>query len=198
MGGLIDTQSSDTTMEMSPDHTKTTVGTLPLLPISPFANGYRWHSTQKLKNTPPISLLHWGNGLYSALDTPTAIAIMFTIMIVIGGTIRKLHFTTYSSANRSSLSSLAGFDVRVNEMSTPATTFKIPCRTAAGCALVPPISQNCSFRHHSCSVIPDHLISSMASSERVTLITRSSARNVTPRDCTMNCPVNRLTAGSVQ
>lgn len=93
-GGLIYTQSNEMMIESKPDHTKTTVGTFPRLPINPFANGYKWQSTQKLKNTPPRSLLHCGNSLYNVLATPTAIAIVFIIKIVIGGTIKKLHFTT--------------------------------------------------------------------------------------------------------
>jgi hypothetical protein len=38
-GGLIATQRREMVMAISPDHTKTIVGVLPLLPISPFANG---------------------------------------------------------------------------------------------------------------------------------------------------------------
>ncbi|KAJ6710547.1 hypothetical protein OIU74_011421 [Salix koriyanagi] len=117
------------------------VGTLPLLPIKPLAKGLRWDRTQKLKNTPPRSLLHCGNGLYIVLATPTAIAIRFRIIIVVGGTIKKLHLTTYKSANSSSPSSgVAGLYVKVNEMSNPAITFSNPCKTAAGWALVPPIT----------------------------------------------------------
>ncbi|OAY70375.1 hypothetical protein ACMD2_03749 [Ananas comosus] len=63
-------------------------------------------------------------------------------------------------------------------MSTPAITFSSPCRTAAGCALVPPITQNCSLRHHSCSVIPDHLISSNASKHSVTVMASRKIRKV--------------------
>nr|GLL33086.1 hypothetical protein ACMD2_03749 [Ipomoea trifida] len=51
-------------------------------------------------------------------------------------------------------------------MSTPAITFSRPCMTAAGCALVPPINQNCSFLHQSSRVIPDHLISRIARRHR--------------------------------
>lgn len=62
-GGLMETQSKESVMAMRPDHTKTIVGVLPLLPINPFANGYKWASTQKLKNAPPINLLHCGLAL---------------------------------------------------------------------------------------------------------------------------------------
>jgi hypothetical protein len=57
-GGLITIQSNEIVMETSPAQTYTIVGVLPLLPMRPFANGYKWASTQKLKNTPPRSLLH--------------------------------------------------------------------------------------------------------------------------------------------
>ena len=183
-------------MEINPDHTNTMVGTFPLLPINPLANG---HNTQKLKSTPPTSLLHCGKVLYIVLDTPTAIAIMFIIIMVMGGTIRKLYFTTYRSTNSSSPSSgVPDFDVNVNEMSTPAITFKSPCITAAGCALVPPINQNCLFRHHSRRLIPDHLISRIARKQRVSVIISKNTRNVTFRVWTMNCPVNKETTGRKQ
>uniref|UniRef100_A0A0A9CTL9 ATCSLD5 n=1 Tax=Arundo donax TaxID=35708 RepID=A0A0A9CTL9_ARUDO len=121
-------------------------------------------------------------------------------MIVTGGTIRKLHRTSYSSANASSSlsSAVPGLDVSVKEMSRPAITLSSPCSTAAGCALVPPMTQNCSLRHHSCSVIPDHLISSSASRQSVTVMTSRSARNVALSHCTMNLPEKRETAGSTQ
>lgn len=92
-GGLIATQSSDIVIEMSPDHTKTMVGVLPLRPIKPLANGYKCANTQKLKNTPPRSLLHCGMVLYIVRLTPTAMAIKFIIMMVMGGIISEVHFT---------------------------------------------------------------------------------------------------------
>ena len=38
-GGLIATQRREMVIAMSPDHTKTMVGVLPLLPMSPLAKG---------------------------------------------------------------------------------------------------------------------------------------------------------------
>lgn len=38
-GGLIATQRSDIVIAMRPDHTKTMVGVVPLLPIKPLAKG---------------------------------------------------------------------------------------------------------------------------------------------------------------
>jgi hypothetical protein len=40
-GGLIAIQSNEMVMETSPDQTYTIVGVLPLLPMGPFANGYK-------------------------------------------------------------------------------------------------------------------------------------------------------------
>lgn len=40
-GGLIAIQSNEMVMATSPDQTYTIVGVLPLLPMSPFANGYK-------------------------------------------------------------------------------------------------------------------------------------------------------------
>ncbi|WVZ03509.1 hypothetical protein V8G54_024315 [Vigna mungo] len=106
------------------------------------------------------------------LLTPTAIPIRLTIIIVIGGIIRDVHFTIYRSANSSSTSSPPDFDVKVKEISIPAITLSKPCSTAARCALVPPINQNCSFLHHSSSSMPDHLISSTASMHKVTVMVK--------------------------
>jgi hypothetical protein len=49
----------------------------------------------------------------------------------------------------SSSSSPADFAVTVKEISTPDTTLSKPWKTAARCALVPPLTQKCSFLHHS-------------------------------------------------
>ena len=142
--------------------------------------------------------LHCGNGLYIVLATP-AIAIRFRIIIGKGGTIKKLHLTTYKPANSSSPSSgVADLDVKVNEMSNPAIAFNSPCKTAAGWALVPPINQNCSFRHQSLSAIPDHLSSKIASKNQVMVITNKRTRMVTLSDWTMNWPEKREIAGRKQ
>jgi hypothetical protein len=49
----------------------------------------------------------------------------------------------------SSSSLPADFAVKVKEISTPGTTLSKPWKTTARCALVPPLTQNCSFLHHS-------------------------------------------------
>ncbi|KAH7283967.1 hypothetical protein KP509_34G033100 [Ceratopteris richardii] len=90
------------------------------------------------------------------------------------------------SANSSVSSSAADLEVRVKEMSMPATTFRRPCSTAAKCALVPPISQNCSFRHHSSNVMRDHFTSKTTSRQSVIVITRRYMRNTVLSVCTIN------------
>jgi hypothetical protein len=58
LGGLIAIQSRESVIAMRPDQTNTTVGVFPLLPIKPLAKGYKCTNTQKLKNAPPMNLLH--------------------------------------------------------------------------------------------------------------------------------------------
>ncbi|PKU70439.1 Cellulose synthase-like protein D2 [Dendrobium catenatum] len=99
----------------------------------------------------------------------TAIANMFTDIRVSGGIMSDVHLTKNRSVNSSSLSSPADLDVSVNDISIPATTLKIPCSTTARWALVPAMSQNCSFCHHS---IPDHQISIMTNKHWQMMITR--------------------------
>ncbi|CAL1359396.1 unnamed protein product [Linum trigynum] len=54
----------------------------------------------------------------------------------------------------SSSSSPADFEVSVKEISIPAITLSSPWITAARCALVSPMTQNCSFLHNSSSMQP--------------------------------------------
>jgi hypothetical protein len=60
----------------------------------------------------------------------------------------------------------------VKDISIPAITLRRPCMTAAKWALVPEISQNCSFLHHSSNSIPDHFTSRMARRTRQIVISR--------------------------
>jgi hypothetical protein len=91
---------------------------------------------------------------------------ILTIAMTIGGIINEDHFTRYKSAKMSSMSSPPDFEVNVKDISIPAITFSSSWTTAAKCALVPEISQNCSFLHHSSNEIPDHFTSKMASAMR--------------------------------
>lgn len=119
-------QSKEITIARRPTQTKTIVGTLPRLPISPLQNGYMCARTQKLKKTPPKNLLHCGISLYTVLENPTTMATMLTVIMANGGRKRLVHLISYKSAKMSSSSSPPDFDVRVNDISIPATTFNRP------------------------------------------------------------------------
>ncbi|KAE9609804.1 hypothetical protein Lalb_Chr07g0179921 [Lupinus albus] len=58
-------------------------------------------------------------------------------------------------------SSSVALDVTVKLMSIPARTFRRPCMTAKRCADTPPMTQNCSFLHHSSMLTPLHFNSRM-------------------------------------
>ena len=84
--------------------------------------------------------------------TPTRL----TINNVVGGIRSDVHLNTYSSPK---FSSSPDFEVTVKFVSIPANTFKRPWKSANRCAETPPITQNCSFLHHSSTPTPAQRIS---------------------------------------
>jgi len=85
--------------------------------------------------------------------TPTK----FIMRRVVGGIRRVVHLNMYSSAK--SPSSSEALEVTVKLVSIPASTLSKPWKTAKRCAETPPMTQNCSFLHHSSIPTPLHLIS---------------------------------------
>uniref|UniRef100_A0A7C8YCN5 Uncharacterized protein n=1 Tax=Opuntia streptacantha TaxID=393608 RepID=A0A7C8YCN5_OPUST len=115
---------------------------------------------------------------------------------VVGGISRVVHLNKYSSAK--SPSSSDALEVTVKFVSIPARTFSKPWQTANRWDETPPMTQNCSFLHHSSIPTPLHLISSIpvAKMEIKSDINQMLARLLIWG--IMNFPVRRQTAGNVQ
>lgn len=80
---------------------------------------------------------------------------MFSVNNIVGMISKVVHF----KANMLECSLSSTFDATMKFVFTPAKTLNIPRNTARKCAETPPITQNCSFLHHSSTVTPLHLIS---------------------------------------
>ncbi|RHN64865.1 hypothetical protein MtrunA17_Chr4g0073721 [Medicago truncatula] len=93
-----------------------------------------------------------------ASEIPATTPTILIIKIVVGGIRRVVHLMAYNSPNSSSSVAL---DVTVKFVSIPARTFRSPCMTAKRCADTPPMTQNCSFLHHSSMLTPLHFNSRM-------------------------------------
>lgn len=91
-----------------------------------------------------------------ASEIPATTPTRLMIRRVVGGISRVVHLKAYSSPKSSSSDA---FDVTVKLVSIPANIFRSPCTTAKRCADTPPITQNCSFLHHSSMLTPLHLSS---------------------------------------
>lgn len=154
------------------DHSTTIVGVLFCLPIKPLRKGYRWTITQKEKKSFPNNGPHELYPLLMASDTPATIPTMLKMIKVVGGIRRVVHLKRYSSPNSASSADL---EVTVKLVSTPASTFKRPWKTANKWAETPPITQNCSFLHQSSMLTPLHLNSRTP----VTMMEMNRAKNHT-------------------
>lgn len=91
-----------------------------------------------------------------ASEIPATTPTKLMIKTVVGGIRRVVHLKVYNSPNSSSSVAL---DVTVKLVSIPARTFNKPWITANKCAEMPPMTQNCSFLHHSSMLTPLHLSS---------------------------------------
>lgn len=138
----------------------TMVGVRFCLPIRPLRKGQRCTITQKEKNNFPKSGPHDWYPLFIASDIPATTPIMFMIKRVVGGISRVVHLKAQSSANSSSSSPVA-LEVTVKFVSIPARTLRRPWITAKRWAETPPMTQNCSLRHHSSMLTPLHRNSKM-------------------------------------
>lgn len=94
-----------------------------------------------------------------ASEIPATTPTRLIIRTVVGGIKRVVHLNEYSSPNSSSSS--VAFDVTVKLVSIPAKILRRPWTTAKRCAEMPPMTQNCSFLHHSSILTPLHLSSRM-------------------------------------
>lgn len=136
----------------------TMVGVRFCRPIRPLRKGQRWIITQKEKKSFPKSGPHDWYPLFIASEIPATTPTRLMTSIVVGGIKRVVHLNAYSSPKSSS--SLA-LEVTVKLVSIPAKIFSRPCMTAKRCADTPPMTQNCSFLHHSSMVTALHLSSRM-------------------------------------
>lgn len=134
----------------------TIVGVRFCLPIRPLRNGQRWTITQKAKKSFPNRGPHDWYPLFMASEIPATTPTRLMIKTVVGGIKRVVHLKAYNSPKSSSSADLA---VTVKLVSIPAKTFSRPCTTAKRCADIPPMTQNCSFLHHSSMLTPLHLSS---------------------------------------
>lgn len=156
MKGSILTQSRENMEARSTDHITTIVGVLFCLPIRPLRNGYRCKITQKAKKSFPKSGPHDWYPLFMASEIPATTPTKFMINMVVGGMRSVVHLKAYSSAKSSSSDAL---EVTVKFVSIPANIFRRPWITANRWAEIPPMTQNCSFLHHSSMLTPLHLSS---------------------------------------
>lgn len=103
-----------------------------------------------------------------ASEIPATTPTRLMIKMVVGGISRVVHLKAYSSPKSSSSDC---FDVTVKLVSIPAKILRRPCITAKRWAETPPMTQNCSFLHHSSMLTPLHRSSRMP----VVKIERNSA-----------------------
>lgn len=156
--GSIRTQSKEKMEAKRIDHMTTMVGVRFCRPIRPLRNGQRWTITQNAKKSFPNRGPHDSYPLFMASEIPATTPTRLMIKIVVGGIRRVVHLKVYNSPKSSSSVAL---DVTVKLVSIPAKTFRRPWKTAKRCADTPPMTQNCSFLHHSSMVTPLHLSSRM-------------------------------------
>ena len=126
-------------------------------PIKPFKKGYKCMMTHIEKKSFPNRGPHDWYPLLIASEIPATIPTMLMMIRVVGGISSVVHLNAYSSPN-TSFSSVA-LDVTVKLVSIPAITFNKPWNSAKKWAETPPMTQNCSFLHHSSMPTPLHRIS---------------------------------------
>jgi hypothetical protein len=195
MKGSIRTHNREKMEARRIDHTMMIVGVRFCLPIKPLRKGYKCTITQNAKKSFPNRGPQDWYPLLTASEIPATTPTMLIIRRVVGGMSRVVNLNKYSSAKPPSS---ACFDVTVKFVSIPAKTFSRPWNRAKRWDDTPPITQNCSFLHHSSIPTPDHLISRIpvAKMERKREINHKLAKLLIVG--MINCPVSRQMAGRVQ